>query len=74
MAALMTTLGLEKRTIDERWRLVDELIDSVLGAVEPPPLTGAQRADLDRRLEAFKDDPLAGTPWEEVYARLKGKR
>lgn len=74
MAALMTALGLEKLTTAERMQLAEELYDGLPDAAEPPPLTDAQRADLERRLEAFKDDPLAGKPWEEVSARLKGKR
>jgi len=73
MAALMTALGLEKLTAAERMQLADELLDSLPAQAELPPLTDAQRDDLDRRLEAFKDEPLAGSPWEEVYARLRGK-
>lgn len=75
MTSLMTTLGLDRLTAAERMQLADELLDS-LGDHTPElsPLTDAQRDDLDRRLEAFKDDPLAGSPYEEVMARLRGKR
>jgi putative addiction module component (TIGR02574 family) len=27
---------------------------------------------LQRRLDAYRDDPKAGSPWEEVKARLQG--
>ena len=74
MAALMTALGLEKLTAAERMQLADELYESLPEVSEASPLTDAQRADLERRLEAFKVDPLAGKPWEEGMARLRGKR
>lgn len=74
MAAMMTTLGLDRLTPAERLQLADELLESLGGGGEDVPMTEAQRADLDRRMEAFKDNPLAGEPWEEVYARLRGKR
>ncbi len=74
MAVLMTRLGLDKLTADERRQLAEELLESLPAQTELPPLTEAQKADLDRRLEAFKDAPLAGKPWEEVYARLRGKK
>jgi putative addiction module component (TIGR02574 family) len=72
MAALMKELGLDKLTAAERMQLVDELLESV--AESPPPLSEAMKDYLDRRLEAIKHDPLAGTPYEEVMARLRGKR
>jgi putative addiction module component (TIGR02574 family) len=34
------------------------------------PLTDAQREDLQRRLDAYQDDPLAGSSWEEVKERV----
>jgi putative addiction module component (TIGR02574 family) len=37
------------------------------------PLTDAQRQDLQRRIAAYEADPKAGSGWEEVKARLRGK-
>ena len=34
------------------------------------PLTGAERAELDRRLDAYKTDPATAVPWPEVRAAL----
>ena len=35
-----------------------------------PPLTEAQRAELDRRLAEFEADPSIAVPWEVVRERL----
>ena len=37
-------------------------------------LTDAQKAELDRRLDAYHRDPDAGTPWAIVRERIRGKR
>lgn len=36
-------------------------------------LTDTHRQDFDRRLERYREKPKAGSPWEEVKARLQGK-
>ena len=72
MAALMTALGLEKLTTAERMQLADELLDSVPESTRPP-LPESMKEYLDRRLEAIKEDPLSGSPYEEVMARLRRK-
>jgi len=60
--------------VEERLELVGDIWDSIAqvpGAVE---LTEAQRAELDRRLEAYRRDPKAGSPWAEVKARILNSR
>jgi hypothetical protein len=37
------------------------------------PLTPAQEAELDRRLEAHRQSPQEGASWEEVKARIQVK-
>ena len=69
----MKTLGLDKLTADDRLALVEELWDSLAATPEAVPITDAQKADLQRRLDAYQDDPKAGSPWEEVKARLQGR-
>jgi putative addiction module component (TIGR02574 family) len=56
----------------ERILLVEEIWDSVASVPESVEVTPAQRAELDRRLEAYRDDPKAGDPWEVVKARILG--
>ncbi|GAF80957.1 unnamed protein product, partial [marine sediment metagenome] len=33
-------------------------------------LSDAQRAELDRRMEVYRKNPHAGSPWPEVRARI----
>lgn len=57
----------------ERIQLVGEIWDTIPASAAAPPLTDAQRAELDRRLEAHRLDPSAGSSWEEVRARIVGQ-
>jgi putative addiction module component (TIGR02574 family) len=56
--------------IAERIELVYQLWDSILDNPESIPLTDAQRAELDRRLARYEQDPSTAVPWEEVRKRL----
>ena len=55
----------------ERIQLAEDLWDSV--AAEPdahPPLTGAQQAEIERRMADHARDPSTALSWKEVRARL----
>ena len=58
-------------TPDERVQLADELWESIADRPETLPLTEAQAAELDRRLEAFRKDPSAGIPWREALDEIE---
>ena len=64
-----------KLSIVERIDLATELWDSIPADAAEVPLTAAQKAELDRRLEDLERDPDTGESWEVVrarfYARLK---
>jgi putative addiction module component (TIGR02574 family) len=64
-------LDISKLTIAERIQLAEDLWDSVAAETGGLPLTGAQEAELDRRLADFEGDPEAGEPWEVVRARIE---
>jgi len=73
MPAMMATFGLEHLSVEDRLRLVEELWDSIAATPDDVPVTEAQQQDLQRRLDAYRDNPKAGSPWEEVKARLRSK-
>ena len=50
-------------SIAERIELIGDLWDSMAEVPEAITLTDAQRAELDRRLDAYHQDPTAGDPW-----------
>lgn len=60
--------------VSERLELVGDIWDSIAQAPGGVELTDTQRAELDRRLEAYRRDPRAGSPWSEVKARILGGR
>ncbi len=56
--------------LSERLRLVEDLWDSIAEVPEAIELSEVQRAELDRRLEAYHQDPESGSPWNEVKDRI----
>jgi putative addiction module component (TIGR02574 family) len=50
---------------EERIQLAEDLWDSI-AQDELPPLTEAQKKEIDRRIEEHKRDPSTALPWEEV--------
>jgi len=58
--------------VDERILLVEDIWDSIAAFPEAVPLTEEQREELDRRLEAYHQNPESGLSWEEVKHRLRG--
>jgi len=58
--------------VAERILLVEDIWDSIAAVPESVALTEAQREELDRRLEKYRRDPEAGSPWEEIKARIRG--
>ena len=62
-------INIEKLTPEERLRLLEKLWDSLSDG--DVPLTAAQRAELDRRLDELEQEGPTGIPWEEVLRRLQ---
>ena len=74
MSATMNSLGINQLSIAQRILLVEEIWDSIANDSENLPLTEAQKQDLQRRLAEYKANPKAGASWEEVKARLRGRK
>jgi putative addiction module component (TIGR02574 family) len=56
---------------EERLGLLERLWDSLARDPQAVPVTPAQRAELDRRLDEMDDGDLAGIPWEEVVRQIR---
>ncbi len=69
MAALMTSLGIDRMSPEEQLQLVGELLDT-LNEPAAPPLTEPQRRELDRRLALLDAGQTGLHPWDEVEARV----
>ncbi len=61
-------------SVAERIELIGDLWDSLTEVPEAVPLTKAQRAELDRRLDACRKDPAVGAPWPVVRDRIAKRR
>jgi putative addiction module component (TIGR02574 family) len=46
--------------------VVEEIWDSIAETPEEVPVTHAQRHELNRRLQAYRENPDAALTWEEV--------
>lgn len=58
-------------TLAERLLLVEQIWDSIAAEQESAAVTPGQAAELERRLEAYRESPAEGASWEEVKTRLR---
>jgi putative addiction module component (TIGR02574 family) len=58
-------------SVAERIQLVEDLWDSLVVNPDDVPVTQAQRDELDRRLQAQRDNPSEGASWQQVKAGIK---
>ncbi len=65
-----TEFDFSKLSIAERIQLAEDLWDSIPPEGADIPLTEAQKAELERRIEDLERNPDAGELWEVVRARL----
>ena len=56
---------------DERVQLAEDLWDSLADLEAKVPLTDAQAEELDRRLEAYRNDGNPGIPWREALRKIE---
>lgn len=68
MSQSLQALGIDRFSVEDRLRLVQEIWDSIAAEVEQSSLTEAQRQEVDRRLAAHRANPQAAIPWEQVEA------
>lgn len=58
-------------SVAERIQLVEDIWDTIAELPEAVELTPAQKAELDRRLDAYHAQPGAGSPWQVLRDRLR---
>jgi putative addiction module component (TIGR02574 family) len=66
--ASIKSLGIDRLPIEERLALVEEIWDSIAADSAAVPLTEAQRAELQKRIEEDDAHPDDLTSWEQVKA------
>ncbi|MFO0798053.1 MAG: addiction module protein [Gemmataceae bacterium] len=73
MSPSIYDLGIDKLSVPDRLRLIGEIWDTL----EPPEAvaeTDELRDLIDARLDEADANPGAGSTWDEVKARIKGRR
>lgn len=60
-------------SVPERILLVEDIWDSVAEVPNAVSLTEGQKAELDRRLDAYHTNPLEGSPWKMVRERIRSR-
>ena len=60
--------------VPERLQLVEDIWNTIADAPDALELTEDDKRLIDERLEARRRSPGAGSPWEEVCARITARR
>jgi len=55
-------------------QLVEDIWNTIAEAPDALNLSEEDKKLLDQRLEAWHRNPNAGSPWEEVYARITARK
>jgi len=61
-------------SVAERIQLVEDIWDSICEFPQEVPLTDEQKKELDRRLDAYHQNPDQGAPWAEVRDRIRSRK
>jgi putative addiction module component (TIGR02574 family) len=64
---------LPKLTPEERREVVDKVLELDGADWDDGELTEAEKSILDERLADYERNPAAGSPWEEVKARIRAR-
>ena len=67
-------MTVESWSAEDRLQLIERVWDGLAAESEGLDLTESQTLDLQRGLDAYRDNPKAGSRWEEVKTRLQGNR
>lgn len=61
-------------SVPERIQLVEDIWDTIAEVPEAVGLTVDQKAELDRRLDAYHQNPDEGSPWGMVRERIRNRQ
>ena len=70
----ISTAAVLELSVSERLQLVEDIWNSIAEVPEALEVTEVEKRLIDDRLAAYHRDPLAGSPWEDVYARITSRR
>ncbi len=68
-----SALDLARLSRDEQFDLLDRLWEALGRDPKALPLSAAQKAELDRRLDELETDGPVGLTWDEVVAQARAR-
>lgn len=63
-----------KLSVAERIQIAEDIWDSISANPENLELSEAEKAELDKRLENYKENPNAGIEWETLKKNILQSR
>ncbi|MFA4828421.1 MAG: addiction module protein [Thermodesulfovibrionales bacterium] len=60
-------------SIPERIQLVEDIWDTIAAQADSLELTEDEKRVIDKRLDAYHNNPDLGAPWNEVHKRIAAK-
>jgi putative addiction module component (TIGR02574 family) len=70
----LTPSGVLSLSVAERIQLVEDIWDTIAEVPDEVGLTDSQKAELDRRLDAYHRSPEGGSPWDMVRERILSRQ
>lgn len=70
----LTHASVTSMSVSERIQLVEDIWDTIAEAPEQIDLTNEDKAELDRRLDAYHRNPDEGVLWAVARKRIVGGR
>ena len=61
-------------SVPERIQLVEDIWDTIAEVPEEVGLSDEQKAELDRRLDAYHLNPDEGSPWGMLGERIRSRQ
>ena len=61
-------------SIPERILLVEDIWNSIAAEVDSIEISDEEKKIIDTRLAAYRQNPQATSPWNEVYTRIVKKQ
>ena len=57
-------------SVTEKLRIVEEIWDSIVKNPDTLSITGEERAELDKRLQEYRENPTEGIEWNQLKIKL----
>ena len=71
---MISTSDIAQLSVAERIQIVEDIWDTIAAVPDALPISEELGEELDRRVESYRQDPNAGSSWEEVKQRIMAQK